>query len=84
MFLKYENSMNWTLFRAALCQSVFSHFDKSGDGKISRDELKLALRQLGRRLTDEQMEDIMQQMDEDGSGSVNLREFVDGVSKHLI
>ncbi|RLN20583.1 hypothetical protein BBJ28_00018429, partial [Nothophytophthora sp. Chile5] len=55
----------------------FAHFDANGDGKITRSELKrglLALECLS-DVDEKELDSLLQQMDEDGSGDVSFSEF---------
>ncbi|RLN96218.1 hypothetical protein BBJ28_00022138, partial [Nothophytophthora sp. Chile5] len=55
----------------------FAHFDVNGDGKITRSELKrglLALECLS-DVDEKELDSLLQQMDEDGSGDVSFSEF---------
>jgi len=83
-FRSYVTSGLIYSFSAALSHTIFSIIDKSGDGQVSTDELKPALRQLGRHVTDKKIDDIMRQIDADRSGTINLKEFLDGVTRHII
>jgi Ca2+-binding EF-hand superfamily protein len=52
---------------------AFEHFDIDGDGQITRDELKKSLAKMG--ISDEGIEDIIEEVDKDGSGSIDYNEF---------
>ena len=52
---------------------AFEHFDIDGDGQITRDELKQSLAKMG--ISDEGIEDIIEEVDKDGSGSIDYNEF---------
>ncbi|XP_021296616.1 probable calcium-binding protein CML23 [Herrania umbratica] len=57
-------------------KEVFKKFDKNGDGKISRDELKTILSALGSPPSSDEVDRIMSMMDKDGNGYVDLDEFI--------
>ena len=57
-------------------KEAFSLFDRNGDGVISADELRLVMLNLGEPMTAQEAEDMIGQVDEDGDGSVNFKEFV--------
>lgn len=61
---------------AARLRTVFSHFDKSGDGEINAAELQRALGELGTHLPDSRIQKIMAHVDKDRSGTINIEEFV--------
>ncbi|KRY54594.1 Myosin-2 essential light chain, partial [Trichinella britovi] len=52
-----------------------SHFDKEGNGFISVAELRHLLTHLGERLTDEEVDQLLQGQ-EDSDGNVNIADFV--------
>ncbi|XP_023012861.2 myosin light chain cytoplasmic isoform X1 [Leptinotarsa decemlineata] len=51
------------------------HFDKDGNGYISSAELRHLLTTLGEKLTDDEVEQLLQGQ-EDSQGNVNYEEFV--------
>ncbi|XVF81862.1 hypothetical protein PTKIN_Ptkin15bG0189700 [Pterospermum kingtungense] len=57
-------------------REVFNKFDKNGDGKISRDELKSVLSALGSSPSSDEINRMLSEMDKDGNGYVDLDEFI--------
>lgn len=57
-------------------KEAFRVFDKNGDGFISPAELRHVMHNLGEKLTDEEVEDMIKEADLDGDGLVNYSEFV--------
>ncbi|XP_073692640.1 calcium-binding protein 4 [Garra rufa] len=58
-------------------KSSFSQFDADGDGKISLDEMKEALKTLlGEKLKKGELEEILKELDLNGDGTVDFEEFV--------
>ncbi|GFQ90411.1 calmodulin [Trichonephila clavata] len=55
---------------------AFRVFDKNGDGFISPSELRQVMTNLGEKLSDEEVEDMIKEADLDGDGLVNYKEFV--------
>ncbi|GBM41432.1 Calmodulin [Araneus ventricosus] len=55
---------------------AFRVFDKNGDGFISPGELRQVMTNLGEKLSDEEVEDMIKEADLDGDGLVNYKEFV--------
>ena len=51
-------------------------FDKDGNGKISQQELKLVMKNLGENLTDEEINEMIREADDNGDGEVDYEEFV--------
>jgi len=52
-------------------------FDKDGDGTVSTKELGAVMRSLGNNPTEEELEELIEDSDRDGSGSVDFQEFVE-------
>ena len=56
---------------------VFDTIDLDGNGTLDRDELNtLAVRLLHRPLSDTELDECMEQMDDDGGGDVDFEEFL--------
>ena len=54
---------------------IFSKYDKNGDGKISAAELSDAMVALGSATTPEEIRRVMDAIDKDNDGYIDLREF---------
>jgi len=52
-------------------------YDKAGNGYITDTALKEILRELDSKLTDEELDGIIEEIDEDGSGTVDFDEFME-------
>lgn len=52
-------------------REAFRVFDRNGDGFISAPELRHVMTNLGEKLTDEEVEDMIKEADLDGDGLVN-------------
>ncbi|KAJ8646680.1 hypothetical protein MRB53_008428 [Persea americana] len=56
-------------------KKVFNRFDANGDGKISATELGDVMRALGSSPTDDEIGRMMAEIDADGDGFIDLKEF---------
>ncbi|CAL4903501.1 unnamed protein product [Urochloa decumbens] len=61
---------------AAQLEQVFRHYDENGDGKISAEEMASVLRALGAPPGPGEVRRMMDEMDADRDGFVDLAEFV--------
>ena len=52
-------------------REAFRVFDRNGDGFISASELRHVMTNLGEKLTDDEVEDMIREADLDGDGLVN-------------
>ena len=57
-------------------KKIFEMIDKDGGGSLDQGELKRALADLGEKLTDEDVMDMIAEIDKDGNGTVELDEFL--------
>ena len=55
---------------------AFKVFDRDGNGLIDPAELKYVLTNLGEKLTDEEVDEMIREADIDGDGQINYEEFV--------
>jgi|JI10StandDraft_1071094.scaffolds.fasta_scaffold345928_2 Ca2+-binding EF-hand superfamily protein len=62
---------------------LFDRYDANGDGLISREELREALRETSPSVNDHAVDGAMAALDDDGSGSVDLTEFLTGMAVFL-
>ncbi|KAL5699166.1 hypothetical protein ACHQM5_030106 [Ranunculus cassubicifolius] len=56
---------------------VFNKFDVNGDGKISHSELGSILGSLGHPTTEDELKKMIQEVDSDGDGFIDLNEFIE-------
>ena len=56
-------------------QETFSLFDKNGDGTISVAELGFVMHDLGHKMTEKEVQAIIDEADIDGNGQIDLKEF---------
>jgi len=64
-------------------KEAFCLFDKDGDGRITSQELGIVMQSLGQHPTQEELEDMINEMDVDGNGTVDFDEFIMMMSKKL-
>ena len=57
-------------------QEAFSFFDKNQDGRITIRELRALMKSLGHNPTEEELQDIINKVDTDDSGTMECDEFL--------
>ncbi|XP_064622997.1 neo-calmodulin-like isoform X2 [Lineus longissimus] len=57
-------------------RDAFKVFDRNGDGLISAAELRHAMTNLGEKLTDEEVDEMIREADIDGDNHINYNEFI--------
>mmetsp|Transcript_2200 Transcript_2200/g.7258 ORF Transcript_2200/g.7258 Transcript_2200/m.7258 type:complete len:229 (-) Transcript_2200:42-728(-) len=55
---------------------AFNLFDEDGSGSISADELSYVIHQLGQTATEAEVQAMIAEIDEDGSGAIEFPEFL--------
>jgi len=65
---------------AAELREAFRIYDKDGLGYITTDTLKEILREIDPKLTEANLDSIIEEVDEDGSGTLDFDEFMDMMS----
>jgi hypothetical protein len=63
-------------------ERLFKLADKSGRGSIDSDELHELMRSLGKRVSKEEIDALVQELDTDGNGTIEFKEFLQGMD-HL-
>ena len=64
-------------------REAFSLFDKDGDGTITTSELGTVMRSLGTNPTAVELQDMINEVDADGNGTVNFPEFLTMCSRKM-
>ncbi|KIJ98372.1 hypothetical protein K443DRAFT_680798 [Laccaria amethystina LaAM-08-1] len=65
-------------------KEAFSLFDKDGDGTITTKELGVVMRSLGQNPTEAELQDMVNEVDRDGNGTIDFEEFLDMMSRNSI
>lgn len=55
---------------------AFKLFDDDGTGRISLKNLRRVARELGEVMTDEELQEMIDEADRDGDGEINEEEFI--------
>lgn len=55
--------------------AAFQVFDADGSGSISASELRHVMANLGEKLSDEELEEMIREADTDGDGEISIEEF---------
>lgn len=64
-------------------KEAFSLFDKDGDGTISTKELGTVMRALGQNPTETELNDMINEVDQDQSGTIEFNEFLSLMEKKI-
>lgn len=62
-------------------REAFKVFDKEGKGSIPREEFRHIMTTLGERLTDEEVDEMLDDADADGDGEIQYEEFTQMISQ---
>ncbi|KAF8201192.1 putative calmodulin [Mycena galopus ATCC 62051] len=62
-------------------KEAFALFDKDGDGTITTVELGTVMRSLGQNPTEGELQDMINEVDADGNGTIDFNEFLAMMAK---
>merc|ERR1739840_77486 len=85
-YFKHKNNTmadSLTEEQIAEFKEAFSLFDKDGDGTITTKELGTVMRSLGQNPKEEELTDMINEIDEDGNGTVDFEEFLVMMAKKM-
>ncbi|XP_071081348.1 uncharacterized protein [Haliotis cracherodii] len=72
-----------TADQIAEMREAFGLFDKNGDGMITTAELGAVIRSLGQNPTEGELQDMIAEVDENESGTIEFPEFMTMMSKRM-
>ena len=64
-------------------KEAFSLFDKSGDGTITTKDLGTVIRALGKNPTEAELQDMINEVDADGNGTIDFPEFLTMMARKM-
>merc|ERR1711988_1462294 len=59
-----------------IIMEAFKIFDADGSGALSHEEMREVLQKLGEKMDDDEIQDLITAVDQDGDGEVDLKEFL--------
>ena len=72
-----------TLCRFSVLRDAFNAFDKEKTGSIPTDVVGTILELLGHKLSEEELDEVIEEYDEDESGQLEFEEFVALASNYV-
>lgn len=64
-------------------KEAFSLFDRDGDGSITSKELGTVMRSLGQNPSEAELQDMINEVDVDGNGSIDFPEFLSLMARKM-
>uniref|UniRef100_A0A8D0AXE9 Calglandulin n=1 Tax=Salvator merianae TaxID=96440 RepID=A0A8D0AXE9_SALMN len=65
-------------------KEVFSLFNKDGDGTMTTKELSTMVRSLDENSTEEELQDVINEVDAGGNGTIDFPEFLTMMLRHVM
>ena len=75
--------LNLTPEQTAEFREAFNIFDKDGDGRITAKELGTVMRSLGQNPSESELQDMVNEVDLDGNGTIEFDEFLIMMSRQM-
>ncbi|XP_070187877.1 calmodulin-like isoform X2 [Littorina saxatilis] len=82
-FKNHEQVTTLTDEQVAEFKEAFSLFDKDGDGTITTSELGTVMRSLGQNPTEAELQDMINEVDADGNGTIDFEEFLHMMARKM-
>ena len=82
---KIENSFIDSLTSEQILEfrEAFQAFDKDGNGSITTKELGTVMRSLGQNLSESEIKEIIDEVDEDKNGTIDFQEFLSLMARKM-
>ena len=64
-------------------RKAFAHYEKEEDGKISPKDLGIVMRSLGQNPTEAELQDMINEVDADGNGTIDFPEFLTMMARKM-
>uniref|UniRef100_A0A7S0MSV9 EF-hand domain-containing protein n=2 Tax=Cryptomonas curvata TaxID=233186 RepID=A0A7S0MSV9_9CRYP len=81
LHMKQQRATKGKLSFKALAEKIFKLFDKTGDGRVSVDEISETVSALGKNWDIASVQFFFSQVDKDGSGEITKSEFIEFMDK---
>ncbi|KAF5354284.1 hypothetical protein D9756_007224 [Leucocoprinus leucothites] len=82
--LRHRSSISGPdFFHITEFKEAFSLFDKDGDGTITTKELGTVMRSLGQNPTEAELQDMINEVDADGNGTIDFPEFLTMMARKM-
>ncbi|XKL65671.1 hypothetical protein PGB90_009091 [Kerria lacca] len=79
----HSSAYGLTEDQVAEIKEAFLLFDKNKDGRITMAELGVVMRSLGQKPTESELRGMVNEVDQDGNGTIEFKEFLEMMSKKL-
>uniref|UniRef100_A0A1B6FJB2 EF-hand domain-containing protein n=2 Tax=Cuerna arida TaxID=1464854 RepID=A0A1B6FJB2_9HEMI len=80
---KLSSEFGLTEDQVAEFKEAFMLFDKDEDGTITMAELGVVMRSLGQTLSEGELQNMVNEVDQDGNGTIEFNEFLQMMSKKM-